>query len=89
MPTVLRIDGFEVMVFLNDHRPAHVHVFKAESEVVIHIGSETVPPSVRSNMDMSRADERRALVIVGDHQAELLREWRRIHGKSADRRLGS
>lgn len=80
MPTIYRQDGFEVMVFLNDHRPAHVHVFKAEGEAVIHLGSKTTPPRVRLNIDMSRADERRALMIVGEHQAELLEEWRRIHG---------
>lgn len=80
MPTILRQDGFDVMVFTNDHRPAHVHVFKAEGEVVVHLGSGTKPPSVRINIGMSRADERRALMIVGEHQAELLLEWRRIHG---------
>ena len=80
MPTILYQDGFEVMVFTNDHRPAHVHVFKAEGELVIHLGSRTKAPSVRSNIGMSRADERRALVMVGEHQAELLHEWRRIHG---------
>ena len=80
IPTVLRKDGFEVMIFLNDHRPAHVHVFKAEGELVVHLGSATTPPSVRINIDVSKADERKALMIVGEHQAELLREWRRIHG---------
>ena len=80
MPTILRQDGFEVMVFTNDHRPAHVHVFKAEGEVVIHLGSKAAPPTVRINIGMSRADERRALIIVGGHQVELLLEWRRIHG---------
>ena len=75
MPTILRQDGFEVMVLTNDHRPAHVHIFKAEGEVVIHLGSKMTPPRVRVNIGMSRADERRALVIVGEHQVELLREW--------------
>ncbi len=80
MPTIYRQDGFEIMVFTNDHRPAHVHVFKAEGEVVIHLGNGTIPPRIRINIGMSRAEERRALIIVGAHQAELLMEWRRIHG---------
>ena len=80
MPTILRQDGFEIMVFTNDHRPAHVHVFKAGSEVVIHLGTATAPPRVRINIGMTRADERRALSIVGEHQAELLVKWRCIHG---------
>jgi hypothetical protein len=26
VPTVLRFDGFRVVIYPNDHRPAHVHV---------------------------------------------------------------
>ena len=29
MPTVLRRDGFDVMIYTHDHAPAHVHVWKA------------------------------------------------------------
>ena len=32
MPTIYRQDGFEVMIYTNDHRPAHVHIFKAEAQ---------------------------------------------------------
>jgi hypothetical protein len=80
MPTALQKDGFAVMICLNDHRPAHVPVFKAEGELVVYLGNATTPPSVRINIDVSKADERKALMIVGEHQAELLQEWRRIHG---------
>lgn len=34
MPTVLQQDGFSVMIYTRDHMPRHVHVFRAESEVV-------------------------------------------------------
>ena len=27
MVSVLRADGLRVVIFVNDHRPAHVHVF--------------------------------------------------------------
>jgi hypothetical protein len=26
MPTVMRFDGLRVLIYPNDHRPAHVHV---------------------------------------------------------------
>lgn len=89
MPTIFRQDGFEVMIYLNDHIPAHVHVFKAEAEVIIHLGNETMPPRVRENIGMSRRNERAALMIVGEHQASFLGEWRRIHGKGKDRPMGN
>ena len=44
MPTVLRERGFDIMIYLNDHPPPHVHVFRAEGEVVINLGEGETPP---------------------------------------------
>lgn len=35
MPVVLRIDGARVVIFPNDHPPAHVHVRAAERKAII------------------------------------------------------
>jgi hypothetical protein len=35
------------MIYMDDHEPSHVHVFNAEGEVVIDLGTETVDPSIR------------------------------------------
>jgi hypothetical protein len=67
MPTIHREAGLEVMIYLNDHRPAHIHMFKAEGEVVIFLGDEQTPPQVRENIGMSRRDERAALLLTGKH----------------------
>lgn len=80
MPTIFQGDGFDVMIYTNDHRPSHVHIFKAEAEIVIYLGNEHIPPQVRENIGMSAKDERKALVIVGKYQSEFIAEWRRIHG---------
>lgn len=69
-----------VMIYMNDHEPMHVHVFKAEGEVVINLGSEDTAPVVRENIGMRAKDERCALEIVGENQEFLMAEWRRIHG---------
>jgi hypothetical protein len=37
MPTVLRRDGFEFVVYFDDHSPPHVHVFKGEGETKIKL----------------------------------------------------
>ena len=68
------------MIYLNDHRPAHVHVFKAEGEIVVFLGSKDMPPQVRENIGMSRRDERAVLMLIDEHQERFLADWRRIHG---------
>jgi hypothetical protein len=38
MPTVLRFDGLRVVIYPNDHRPAHVHVIGNGHEAVYELG---------------------------------------------------
>jgi hypothetical protein len=88
MPTILRKNGFEVMIYTNDHHPAHVHIFKAEGEVIIFLGNAHTPPMVRENIGMNCRHERAALMLVGEHQDDFLKAWRRTHGESKNRPLG-
>ena len=37
MVTVLRIDGLRIVIYVNDHQPAHVHVF-GDGEAKINPG---------------------------------------------------
>lgn len=75
MATILSQDGFQVMIFTNDHPSAHVHVFKAGTEAVINL----VPVSIRENYRMSPKNLRRAVDIVTENQDLLLQAWREIH----------
>lgn len=47
MPTVLRIHGFRVVIYPNDHRPAHVHLVGAGKEAVFHLHCPDGPPELR------------------------------------------
>ena len=78
MPTVLRIDGFDVVILLppREHGPAHVHVRKAGSEVVIVLSSL----AVQRVEGMRSADVVSAVGIVSHHRNELLAAWRKHHG---------
>ena len=80
MPTVLRREGFVIRIYTDDHAPAHVHVIRAEHEVIIHLGEVTTKPWVRENKGMRQQAMREALRIVAEHQAELLDAWSHIHG---------
>ena len=81
MPTVLRHEGFEVLIYTRDeHPPAHVHVWKAGSEAVIHLGDESTAPSIQGINRMAKRDARRAIRIVEDNQELFLARWRELHG---------
>lgn len=87
MVTVLRAEGMRVVIFANDHEPAHVHVLVADGEAKVDLlGTGGVPELVRAD-GLGRADVRRALRLVQDRQAFLLARWEQMHG--AARRRGS
>lgn len=79
MVTVLRIDGYRVVIYANDHRPAHVHVIAAGGEAKINLVTSTGAPQLAWALGLSRADVRRALRIVSDHRAMLLNRWSELH----------
>jgi hypothetical protein len=75
MPTVLRQDGFRVMIYPHDHNPAHVHVYKGDGVAVIKLG----PVMVRDFVNLGKNELRRAVLVIEAHQDELLQRWREIH----------
>lgn len=79
MATVFNKDGFSVRIYPNDHLPSHVHIFKAEGEAKINLGSKTERPTFLAVWNMSNKDATKALNLVIEHQAELLEKWREIH----------
>lgn len=54
MPTVLRLDGLRVVIYPDDHRPAHVHVIGAGGEAVFILNCPDGPPRLREVNGFSR-----------------------------------
>jgi hypothetical protein len=75
VPTVFRFDGLRVVIYPNDHRPAHVR-----GEAVFNLHCPNGPPTLRESFGFSRA----ALSRIEDELAvalsRLCAEWRTIHG---------
>ena len=86
MPTVLREAGFEVRIYTFDHRPPHVHVWKAGAVLKIDLATHEVLEIIGA---ISDRDVRRAERLVARHAARLTRAWARIHGNESDRGEGS
>ncbi len=80
MPTVLRKQGFRVVIYSNDHLPSPVHVFKGSGEVRIELGDEESAPKLLTvSGQISDKDVGKALYLVKEHQVKLLAKWREIH----------
>lgn len=75
-PTILRQDGYQVMIFANDHLPPHVHVRRAGSVARIRLD----PVEVLHNQGYNVRELGQIMAIVSQHQAALLLAWKEIHG---------
>jgi hypothetical protein len=80
MPTVLRFGTLRVVIYPNDHRPAHLHVIGHAHEAVFKLNCPAGPMVLRENYGFSRIDVSRAKRILLQHLARLCSEWERIHG---------
>jgi hypothetical protein len=79
MPTVLRIDGLRVVIYPNDHRPAHVHVVGRDGEAVFILHCPDGPPELRESYGFGRPDVSRIKAALAAAVAALCEKWRTIH----------
>jgi DNA-binding MarR family transcriptional regulator len=80
MPTVLRFDGLRVVVYPNDHRPVHVHVFGRGCEAVFNLNCAAGPVRLRENYGFSQSEIARIRRKLAKHLAALCSAWEKIHG---------
>lgn len=79
MITVLRDGPFRVAIYVNDHEPAHVHVFASGEAKINLTGPDGVPELVWA-MGMTRSEIRSAYRIVSEYRLMLLAKWAEYHG---------
>jgi hypothetical protein len=80
MPTILRLGSLRVVIYPNDHRPAHVHVIGPDSEAVFFLNCPGGPPELRENFGFRLADVNRILGDLTAALAQLCDEWSKLHG---------
>ena len=74
-----RASGLRVVIYVDDHEPAHVHVI-GDGEAKIELSGPDDAPRLVWNKGMKHAEVRRALAIVKEQRDELLARWSDIHG---------
>jgi hypothetical protein len=80
MRTVMRLGGLRVVIWPNDHRPAHVHVKAADGEAVFNLHCPSGPPVLRESYGFKLADLNRIENGLAAAISALCAEWRTIHG---------
>ena len=76
---VLRAYGLRIAIYTDDHPPPHVHVL-GDGEAKIRLVGPGGQPVVMQVVGMKKAYVAKALKVVADEQAELLKVWRTVHG---------
>ena len=80
VPTVLRLEGLRVVVYPNDHRPAHVHVIGRGCEAVFDLNCPAGPAQIREVYGFSGQETRHIAGTLTNRLAELCPKWEAIHG---------
>jgi hypothetical protein len=80
VPTVLRIGGLRVVIWPNDHRPAHVQVVGAAGEAVCNLNCPGGPPALRESYGFRLADLNRIEDVLAATISTLCSKWRMNHG---------
>jgi hypothetical protein len=82
MSTVLRFDGFSVVIYPADHIPAHVHVCGSGNEAIFNLNCPDGPVMIRENYGFSNRAFARIRDAFDEAVPALCEEWRRIHGQA-------
>lgn len=77
MITILREAGFRIVIFTDDHEPAHVHVY-GDGDAKVQIAGERA--ELVWVVGMKASDIRKMMTIVERNRDRLLAAWQDIHG---------
>jgi hypothetical protein len=74
-----RLDGFRVVIYPNDHSPAHVHVIGATAEAVFELHCAKGPVTLRESYSFKTKELRRLMKELDARLSLLCDECERIH----------
>ena len=80
MPTVHRFNGFNVVIYPNDHSPAHVHVLGKGGFAVFKLHCPDGPPELRETLGLTRKEVNVIANQLDSVVGHLCSKWREVHG---------
>jgi hypothetical protein len=80
MGTLLRIDGWRVMIYSLDHPPAHVHLVSPDGRAKIALNCPDGPVVPIEARGIDAGTLKRTLRLIENERLALCHAWRDIHG---------
>ena len=80
MSTVAEIKEGRVVIYSNDHRPAHVHVIGPDHEAVFYLNCPDGPIELRENYGFKSRAITQIKNELEDIRLELCKKWSEVHG---------
>lgn len=80
MPTVLRFGRIRIMIYTNDHRPAHVHIWDAGRQAAFNLNCPAGPVELRENFGFSWPEVNELARLLQPHVPAVCARWMTMHG---------
>lgn len=82
MNTFLRSGAFRVQIYIDDHKPRHVHVIGGGGEAKVNLDCDGEENGVElvDAYGLNRSEIRKAVAIVAENREFLIGKWESIHG---------
>lgn len=80
MPTLFRVGTYRIVIFLNDHSPAHVHVIGAGGFAKVQLGEKPTDVALVETMGIPKASLRRIVGEIMARHSACQDGWRMHHG---------
>lgn len=80
MVVVHRAYGYRFVIYTGDHEPAHAHI-AGDGHAKINLLGHGGKPEIVSSIGIKRSEMRRLFAEVVERRLELLKDWKRIHGR--------
>lgn len=80
MPTIFCVNSVRIVVYANDHRPAHVHLIGRGMEAVMNLNCPDGPPELRENYGFLSKTLSELKIQIEAVLTDLCNKWDDIHG---------
>jgi hypothetical protein len=80
MPTILRFNGLRIVIYPNDHTPAHVHVIGSDKEAKFALICQDCKAKLISNYGFNRTEINQIKGFISNNMKFLCEKWVEIHG---------